>query len=72
MIAQARLLQVNEQIKDLFRMRSHLNRILKDWDARLRRTRAGQRARLLENLSSELVPGAPRTRFSLRQRKKGR
>jgi DNA-binding transcriptional MerR regulator len=72
MIAQARLLQVNEQIKDLFRMRSHLNRILKDWDARLRRTRAGQRARLLENLSSELVPGAPRTRFSSRQRKKGR
>jgi len=45
---------VNRQIENLTLLRSELNRLSKDWDKRLRRTRAGQAARLLESIPRKL------------------
>jgi hypothetical protein len=39
---------MDEQIKNLVSLRVELNRLSKDWDERLRRTKPGQVARLLE------------------------
>jgi DNA-binding transcriptional MerR regulator len=39
---------VDEQIRNLVSLRVELNRLSKDWDKRLRRTKRGQIARLLE------------------------
>jgi DNA-binding transcriptional MerR regulator len=62
---------VDEQIKNLVSLRVELNRLSKDWDKRLRQTKPGQIARLLE-------VGLPRPRarvasgFPTFQKKKGR
>ena len=57
---------VNQQIEDLILGRTELNRLSKDWDARLRRTRPGQPAQLLETVRPTLhVPsthGLPSTK----------
>lgn len=54
---------VDEQIKNLVSLRVELNRLSKDWDRRLRRTKPGQAARLLEAVpptpSSRVVSGLP-------------
>src|SRR5580693_5070824 len=39
---------VDEQIRNLVSLRVELNRLSKDWDKRLRQTKPGQAARLLE------------------------
>jgi hypothetical protein len=39
---------MDEQIRNLVSLRIELNRLSKDWDKRLRRTKPGQAARLLE------------------------
>jgi DNA-binding transcriptional MerR regulator len=39
---------IEEQIRNLVSLRVELNRLSKDWDKRLRRTKPGQAARLLE------------------------
>ena len=39
---------IDEQIRNLVSLRVELNRLSKDWDKRLRRTKPGQAARLLE------------------------
>jgi DNA-binding transcriptional MerR regulator len=39
---------VDEQIRNLVSLRVELNRLSKDWNKRLRRTKPGQAARLLE------------------------
>jgi len=39
---------VDDQIRNLVSLRAELNRLSKDWDKRLRRTKPGQVARLLE------------------------
>jgi DNA-binding transcriptional MerR regulator len=41
---------LNQQIKDLISLRTELRRLAKDWDTRLRRTKPGQAARLLETV----------------------
>lgn len=46
---------LDEQIRSLVSLRIELNRLSKDWDKRLRRTKPGQIARLLET-------GSPRPR----------
>ena len=46
---------VDEQIRNLVSLRVELNRLSKDWDKRLRRTKPGQAARLLE--ATTLRPG---------------
>jgi len=61
---------VDEQIRNLVSLRAELNRLSKDWDKRLRQTKPGQIARLLE-------AGSPRSRarvasgFPTFQKKKG-
>jgi len=61
-MGQVKLQQITQQIKDLQLMRKQLEGILKDWDAKLSRTRKGEPARLLESLPDNLK------RVSLTQR----
>src|SRR6266446_6185362 len=61
---------VDEQIRNLVSLRAELSRLSKDWDKRLRRTKPGQIARLLE-----AEPPRPRARVAARlptfRKKKG-
>jgi MerR family transcriptional regulator, mercuric resistance operon regulatory protein len=59
-IAEHKLQEVKQQIKDLLGMRDQLERILKDWDARLARTGKGKTARLLESLPHDVIGTNPR------------
>jgi DNA-binding transcriptional MerR regulator len=49
-IAQAKLVQVRVQLRELNRMRRQLERILDDWDTKLAQSQRGKPARLLESL----------------------
>src|ERR1700683_928164 len=51
---QSKIQLVGEQITNLKAMRRELKRIRNDWDKRLRRTKPGQAARLLETVSPKL------------------
>jgi DNA-binding transcriptional MerR regulator len=50
----SKIAHVNRQIENLILLRTELNRLSKDWDTRLRRTRPGQAARLLESVRPRL------------------
>jgi len=54
-LMQSKIRAVDEQIRTLVSLRVELNRLSKDWDKRLRRTKPVQIARLLE-------AGSPRSR----------
>lgn len=58
-IAEQKLQDVKEQINHLLGMRDQLERIIKDWDARLARTGRGKPARLLESLSRDVIGTNP-------------
>jgi len=58
-IAGHKLEEVKQQIKDLLAMRGQLERIVKDWDARLARTSKGKPALLLESLSKDVIRSNP-------------
>lgn len=58
-IAEHKLEEVNQQINDLLGVRDQLERILKDWDARLARTEKGNPARLLESLPHDVIGTNP-------------
>jgi len=49
-LAESKLSQVQERIKELVGMRKQLEQTLKSWDAKLVRMRPGEQARLLEGL----------------------
>jgi DNA-binding transcriptional MerR regulator len=70
-LMRAKIRDVNQQIRNLASLRVELNRLSKEWDKRLRRTKPGQAARLLET-----VPPRPGRRvpsgFPGLGRKKGR
>lgn len=51
---------IDEQIRNLVSLHVEMNRLSKVWDKRLRRTKAGQIARLLE-----AVPARPRLRLAI-------
>jgi len=57
-LAEAKLRALDFQIEQLSALRGDLRRVLKDWDAKLKTARGGQRARLLEGLAS----GSTKTR----------
>jgi len=59
-IAEQKLREVKHQINDLSDMRDQLERILKDWDARLAHAENGKPARLLESLPHDLIGTNPR------------
>jgi len=70
-MAEAKLRDVKQQIRDLQAMRKQLGRILRDWNARLKRTQEGQPARLLENLPEEFERRQRTTSVKTKRRSKG-
>ena len=67
-MAQVKLQQIKQQIKELLVMRKQLEGILEDWDSRLAGTRKGAPARLLEALPN----GLKRVDLAVRLRPKHR
>lgn len=67
----SKIADVNRQIANLTLLRAELNRLSKDWDTRLRQTRPGQAARLLETIQRTLHV-APTRRFPATKNKEGR
>lgn len=55
-IAQAKLAQVKEKIRELVVMRKQLEQILEKWDVKLARVPEGEQARLLETLADQPMP----------------
>ena len=55
-LAAAKVEQLGKRITDLVKMRHHLETLLTNWDERLDRTPAGQRALLLESLRNDMAP----------------
>jgi DNA-binding transcriptional MerR regulator len=49
-LAESKLSEVQERIKELIVMRKQLEQTLKSWDIKLARVRPGEQARLLEGL----------------------
>jgi DNA-binding transcriptional MerR regulator len=70
-IAEDKLQEVKQQISDLMGMRDQLERILKDWDARLSRTGKGKPARLLESLPHDVIGTNP-TRLTANRMRRNR
>lgn len=61
---------MSEQIRNLVSLRVEMNRLLKDWDIRLRRTKPGQVAQLLESVpraSTRGISGPPTFRKKKRR-----
>jgi hypothetical protein len=55
----SKIRDIDEQIRNVVSLRVEMNRLSKVWDKRLRRTKPGQVARLLE-----AVPPRPRARIA--------
>ena len=70
-IAGHKLQEIKRQINDLVMMRDQLERIVKDWDARLARTSKGTPARLLESLPHDMIRSNP-NRMTAKLMKRGR
>ena len=70
-MAETKIENLRQQISDLLIMRDQLERIVKDWDARLARTRKGKQARLLENLPHDVI-GSNTNRLKANLGKRGR
>jgi len=62
---------VDEQIKNLMSLRVELNRLSKDYDKRLRRTKPGQAAQLLEAAPLRPRAGVASRLSTFRKKKKG-
>ena len=58
-LMRSKIRDIDEQIRNLVSLRVEMNRLSKAWDKRLRRTKPGQVARLLE-----AVPPRPRARIA--------
>lgn len=59
-LAQSKLAQVEQQLRDLQILHSQLQLLIQDWDARIANTPKGQPARLLETLIQTASPSPPR------------
>ena len=67
-LATQKLVNVQDQLRELTTLRDDLQRILGDWDQRLARLAVGKRANLLESLS--VVPNpAKRSNRSIKRKK---
>jgi DNA-binding transcriptional MerR regulator len=68
-LLRSKIHDLDQQITNLVSFRAEMNRLSREWDKRLRRTRPGQVARLLESVpartSARVVSGPP----TLRKRK---
>lgn len=65
-LLRSKIHDLDQQIRNLVSLRAEMNRLSRDWDTRLRRTKSGQVARLLESVqpraSGRIVSSAPTTR----------
>jgi DNA-binding transcriptional MerR regulator len=65
-LLRSKIHNLDQQIRNLVILRAEMNRLSKDWDKRLRLTRPGQPARLLESVplrtSTRVVSGPPMLR----------
>jgi hypothetical protein len=67
-----KLEEIKQQINDLVAMRGQLERIVKDWDARLASTSKGKTALLLESLPNDVIRSNPNRLTSKLMRRGGR
>lgn len=67
-LAAQKLVNVQDQLRELTELRDDLQKTLRDWDARLARRTQGRRANLLEALSVDPNP-AERSRHSIKRKK---
>lgn len=65
-LAAQKLLDVQDQLRELTALRDELQKTLSDWDTRLARRRGGKRVNLLESLS---VDPAKRLHHSIKRKK---
>src|ERR1044072_9523420 len=68
-LAAQKLLNVQDQLRELTRLRDDLQETLRDWDARLSRRAKGKRASLLESLSVDPKP-AKRANNSIKRKRR--
>jgi|SRR5438445_9652237 len=65
-LMRSKILEMDQQIRNLASLRAEMNRLSREWDKRLRRTKPDQVARLLESvpprISVRVVSGAPKLR----------
>jgi len=67
-LAAQKLLNVQDQLRELTRLRDDLQETIKEWDTRLARRAGGKRANLLESLSVDANP-AKRSHHSIKRKK---
>ena len=70
-IAVQKLLNVEDQLRELTELRDDLRKTLRDWDARLTRRARGKRANLLESLSVDPNP-AKRSHSSIKRKRRSK
>jgi len=68
-LAAQKLLNVQEQLRELTKLRNDLQETLRDWDTRLTRRASGKRANLLETLSFDPSP-AKRSNNSIKRKRR--
>ena len=68
-LAAQKLLNVQDQLRELTTLRDDLQETLRDWDARLARRGQGKRANLLESLTVNTPPATRSLRSIKRQRR---
>lgn len=68
-VAESKLRNLKQQIKEMITMRKQLEQILENWDARLARTDKGKPARLLESLPEGLKRSGLASRFQSKRSK---
>ncbi len=57
-LLRSKIHNLDQQIKNLVSLRAEMNRLSRDWNARLRRAKSGQAARLLESVPpTQSTPG---------------
>ena len=67
-LAAQKLVNVQDQLRELTALRDDLQKTLSDWDARLARRARGNRVNLLESLSVTAPPGK-RSQHSIKRKK---
>jgi len=71
-IAESKLTQVKEKIRELVAMRKQLEQILDKWDIKLARVHEGEQARLLETLADQPMPVRAPATSTKKNGKRGR
>jgi len=70
-LAAQKLVDVQDQLRELTELRDDLQKTLRDWDTRLARRGKGNRANLLESLSVN-TPAAKRSHHSIKRKRRNK